>query len=76
MIAPLLQITEALRRYGVSDTTRSLLVVRIDGPDLPAEQAKKYMDAIIYGETVPLDKLQDITEWNTVKKVGRCVSML
>lgn len=76
MIAPLLQITEALRRYGVSDTTRSLLVVRIDGPDLPAEQAKKDMDAIISGETVPLDKLQDITEWNTVKKVGRCVSML
>ncbi|KAF7433549.1 hypothetical protein PC9H_005507 [Pleurotus ostreatus] len=68
ILNPTNNITEALRRYGVSDTTRSLLVVRIDGPDLPAERAKKDMDAIISGETVPLDKLQDITEWNTVKK--------
>ncbi|KAF4574507.1 hypothetical protein EYR36_005849 [Pleurotus pulmonarius] len=68
ILNPTNNITEALRRYGVSDTTTTLLVVRIDGPDLQPEQIKRDIDAIVSGEILPLDQLQDITDWHTVKK--------
>lgn len=62
------QITEALRRFGVSDTSRSLLVVSI-GPPSDASVVEKAMKEIVEGDLVPLENLKDITDWSSIRKV-------
>lgn len=61
-----LQITEALRRYGVSDDSSSLFVVRIDGTmsDVP-ERTR----SVVKGNLVPVSELASITDWASIKKV-------
>ncbi|KAJ7366556.1 kinase binding protein CGI-121-domain-containing protein [Mycena albidolilacea] len=61
-------ISEAMRRYGVSDTTASLVVVRIGGPELLAEDVERDMDAAIKGIKAPFARLEDLTDWTAVKK--------
>lgn len=61
------QITEAIRRFGVSDTTTSLLVVRV-GP--PGEtDTENSMKAVVSGDLLPLTDLPMLTDWATVRKV-------
>ncbi|KAF7365448.1 hypothetical protein MVEN_00417800 [Mycena venus] len=62
------QISEAMRRYGVSDTTTALIVVRIGGPELVAENVERDMDAIVKGTKASFDRLGDLTDWSAVKK--------
>lgn len=62
------QITEALRRYGVSDDSTALLVVRID--PIESSQVKSKMSAVVEGTQVPLSELAELTDWVAVKKVG------
>jgi len=59
------QISEAIRRYGISDSTTSLLVVEIGV--LPSHHDK--IKAIINGTVSPFSRLSEITDWATVKKV-------
>ncbi|KAH9927855.1 CGI-121-domain-containing protein [Amylocystis lapponica] len=63
---PTNNITEAIRRYGVSDTTTSLLVVRIAPPDVHDIGAR--MQAVVSGDLRPIDELNKITDWSAVKK--------
>ncbi|KAJ6508625.1 kinase binding protein CGI-121-domain-containing protein [Mycena sanguinolenta] len=65
---PTNNISEAMRRYGVSDTSTALLVVRICGPDLAAETVERDMDAVVKGTKVPFTELQHLTDWAAVKK--------
>jgi len=62
-------ITEALRRYGVSDGSTALFVVRID-PIQPS-QVKSKMSAVVDGTQVPLSELADLTDWVAVKKYNK-----
>lgn len=62
------QITEALRRFGVSDTSRSLLVVSI-GPPTDASVVEKAIKDVVEGDLVPLENLKDITDWSAIRKV-------
>lgn len=62
------QITEALRRFGVSDTSRSLLVVSI-GPPMDASVVEKAMKDVVEGDLVPLENLKAITDWSSIRKV-------
>ncbi|VDB86758.1 unnamed protein product [Peniophora sp. CBMAI 1063] len=59
-------ITEAIRRYGVSDTTSSLLVVRVASPDLSDVEGK--MREVVKGGIEPLSALEKDTDWAAVKK--------
>lgn len=70
---PLLQISEAFRRYGVSDDTAALLVIRIDTaiPDI-----RERMHAVVQGNMVPLSNLSQVTDWARVKKVRPHISSL
>ncbi|KAJ8456700.1 hypothetical protein ONZ45_g18614 [Pleurotus djamor] len=68
ILNPTNNITEALRRYGVSETTTSLLVVRIGEAGLASDQVLESMNAVVQGDIQPLEKLQDSTDWNAVKK--------
>ncbi|KAF5367375.1 hypothetical protein D9758_003699 [Tetrapyrgos nigripes] len=61
-------ITEAIRRYGVSDTTKSLLVVHITNQSLSLESVEKKMKGIVSGDMLPFGELGGITDWDRVKK--------
>ncbi|TFK64722.1 CGI-121-domain-containing protein [Pluteus cervinus] len=65
---PTNNITEALRRYGNSDTSTTLLVVRVGGMDVPAETVLKQMNEVAIGDVQPLDTLEALTDWSSVKK--------
>lgn len=60
-----LQISEAIRRYGISDSTTSLFVVEIS--TLPSHLDK--IEAIVDGTVSPFSRLSEITDWTTIKKV-------
>ncbi|KAI0269412.1 CGI-121-domain-containing protein, partial [Gloeopeniophorella convolvens] len=62
-------ITEALRRYGVSDDSTALLVIRID--PLDPQSVEPRMRAVVQGTLVPLSDLTDLTDWTAVKKYNK-----
>jgi hypothetical protein len=66
------QISEAIRRYGVSDTSTFLFVVRIDPINAPFTQSQ--MDEVVFGTASPLATLESITDWTAVKKVTSACS--
>ena len=61
-----LQITEAIRRYGVSDATKAVLVVRVAGSD---SGMREKMQAVVDGTLRPLNELSNVTDWASIKKV-------
>ncbi|EIW62280.1 CGI-121-domain-containing protein [Trametes versicolor FP-101664 SS1] len=65
---PTNNITEAIRRYGVADATKSLIVVRICSPDLDREDVKGQMQKVVEGTLVSLEELSNITDWASIKK--------
>ncbi|KAJ6584670.1 CGI-121-domain-containing protein [Mycena capillaripes] len=65
---PTNNISEAMRRYGVSDATTALIVVRIGGPEFSAENVERDMDAIVKGTKASFSMLRDLTDWTAVKK--------
>ncbi|KAG6813178.1 hypothetical protein H0H92_013298 [Tricholoma furcatifolium] len=70
---PTNNITEALRRYGISDQTNAVIVVSMDGA--PEEK----MGAGIAGTPSPFSELEKVTDWASVRKAGTlafCATML
>ncbi|KAH9956799.1 CGI-121-domain-containing protein [Russula dissimulans] len=62
-------ITEALRRYGVSDDSTALLVIRIH--PLETSDVKSRMCAVVEGTLVPISELEGLTDWIAVKKYNK-----
>ncbi|KAJ3811281.1 kinase binding protein CGI-121-domain-containing protein [Lentinula lateritia] len=71
---PTNNITEAIRRYGVSDTTKALLVVQIVNSSATTATAASISDVeiqmknVVNGTIVSFDELAKLTDWNTVEK--------
>ncbi|ESK87823.1 hypothetical protein Moror_15316 [Moniliophthora roreri MCA 2997] len=67
---PTNNITESIRRYGVSDSSRALLVVHITkrSQTHPVSEIEKNLSAAIDGVMVPLSELDGLTDWDRVKK--------
>ncbi|KAF9563355.1 CGI-121-domain-containing protein [Agrocybe pediades] len=65
---PTHNITEAIRRYGVSENNTDVLVVRIGSQDLVPSVVEERMKEVVSGNLVPLSELQDVTDWSSVKK--------
>lgn len=65
---PTNNITEAIRRYGVSNSSKSLIVLRITDSESWPEKGLAKIDAIVKGTRVPFTKLADITDWASIKK--------
>ncbi|TFY63359.1 hypothetical protein EVG20_g6351 [Dentipellis fragilis] len=63
---PTNNITEAIRRYGVSDTSSALIIVRVDSPALQDVEAS--MRAVVDGTVSPLEDLTSLTNWSAIKK--------
>lgn len=78
------QITDAIKRFGVSSTTKRLVVVKITyaaraGERIATERANEeqqfvdQMARLIEGQMVSLDVLEDddAVDWQRIKKVSR-----
>ncbi|KIJ19744.1 hypothetical protein PAXINDRAFT_125890, partial [Paxillus involutus ATCC 200175] len=63
---PTNNITEAIRRYGVSDTSTDLIVVRVATSDIPDVSQK--MRDVVEGELDALANVSQLTDWSSVKK--------
>ncbi|CAE6445954.1 unnamed protein product [Rhizoctonia solani] len=61
-------ISESIKRFGVSDSSKSLFAVRVCGPELSIEDVLASMKAAVQGEEVPLETLSEITDWPLVCK--------
>lgn len=71
----LLKITEAIRRYGVSDSTTALFVARVTDPKtLSPEDAQVKMDAVVDGKVTAFNALEQLTDWAAVRKVCQPLS--
>ena len=64
------QITEAIRRYGISDTSTSMIVVRVGDAAFPSASAHELMKDVVIGDIVPFDELKEVTDWAAIKKVS------
>lgn len=75
------QIADAIKRFGISSSTTSLLLVRIGSPtgtDSEATQEKidsyqqllvDQMSELVEGDMVPLQELPSTSDWKAIKKV-------
>jgi hypothetical protein len=80
------QISEAIRRFGISATSTSLIMVRIGAEDRPPSTGRldadrclaDNMSELVQGEMMPCDLLSDSADWMRVTKVchlpGQCSS--
>ncbi|KAK7683058.1 hypothetical protein QCA50_013730 [Cerrena zonata] len=64
---PTNNISDAIRRYGVSPSTTSLIVVRI-GPPSPPSTIQAQMQEVVSGTLSPISELKNITDWAKVRK--------
>ena len=64
-----LQITEAIRRYGVSETSTDVIVVRVDSPDITPDEMQRKMETVLEATISPFSGLEAITDWASIKKV-------
>ncbi|KAK0226974.1 kinase binding protein CGI-121-domain-containing protein [Armillaria nabsnona] len=65
---PTNNITEAIRRYGISDKTTSVLVVHISDAGLSSSAVQEKLIRVVDGTLLPLASLQDFTDWTRIKK--------
>ncbi|KAJ7246402.1 kinase binding protein CGI-121-domain-containing protein, partial [Mycena rebaudengoi] len=65
---PTNNITEAMRRYGISDATTSLIVVRVAGPEMASAEIEGNIDAVVEGVKSPFTALDGLTDWTAIKK--------
>ncbi|CCL99004.1 uncharacterized protein FIBRA_01012 [Fibroporia radiculosa] len=67
-LSPNNNITEAIKRFGVSDNMTALMVVRIASPGL--DHVLEGMQAIVSGTLSPIHKLGDVTDWAGIRKLS------
>jgi len=63
---PTNNITEAIRRYGVSDASTDLIIVRVATSDIPG--VLQDMRNVIEGELDSLANVSQTTDWSLVRK--------
>ncbi|CUA70395.1 hypothetical protein RSOLAG22IIIB_00757 [Rhizoctonia solani] len=61
-------ISESIKRFGVSDSSKSLFAVRVAGPELSIDDVLASMKAAVQGDEIPLEALAEITDWSLVCK--------
>lgn len=65
-LSPNNNITEAIRRFGISDETTALLAIRISSPDLTDVEGR--MRAVVSGDLSNLNELRQVTDWTNIRK--------
>ncbi|KAJ5748536.1 uncharacterized protein N7511_010232 [Penicillium nucicola] len=65
-------IAESFRRFGIADTTKDLLVVKVSvSPEITHESVAAHLSATVQGTSVPFDDqtLAEVSDINKIKKV-------
>ena len=70
----MLQISEAFRRFGISDGDSSVLVVLVGNQDEPLPLSE--ITCQVCGQQVPVDELSSFSDMNKIKKVCTLPSTL
>ena len=82
-LSPNTNITDSIRRHGLSDSTKELVVVRIEKALPEGERAErqkavwKEIEAVVKGELVSTTKLDkgDKVDWSRIDKVSSTLHM-
>ncbi|KAG9304974.1 hypothetical protein G9A89_003143 [Geosiphon pyriformis] len=64
-LSPTTNITESLRRFGISNTTTGLVTIKV-GRDV--NEVKAHLSTLIKGELTTLDKFSELVELSAVRK--------
>ncbi|ORZ02233.1 kinase binding protein CGI-121-domain-containing protein, partial [Syncephalastrum racemosum] len=64
-LSPATNIAQALRRFGINDETKNLMVVVLGGEPTEVEQ---YMRDTVHGDLVPLTELDQLRDLPQIKK--------
>lgn len=67
MPSPLVQISEAFKRFGISDGDDSVLVVLVHNED--ESQLLSDITAMVNGQQVPVEDVSLLSEKDKIKKV-------
>ncbi|KJA18218.1 hypothetical protein HYPSUDRAFT_45553 [Hypholoma sublateritium FD-334 SS-4] len=68
LLNPTHNITEAIRRYGVSETSTDVIVVRVDSPDVTPDEVQKKMETVVEATISPFGELENVTDWASIKR--------
>lgn len=63
-----IQIAQSLRRFGISDTSENLLVIKVGGE---AGEVQQDMTNNVKGELVPLSELDQMHDIKSIQKVKK-----
>jgi len=68
---PTNNITEALRRFGISKNTKSVILVQAVEESIAVEtvEIQSSMESLVKGTFVPIGRLSNYTDWARVRKV-------
>ncbi|KAF9468757.1 CGI-121-domain-containing protein [Collybia nuda] len=61
-------ISEAIRRYGISEASTDLIVVRISGPEASTTAIRESISRVVIGVETTLTMLSQLTDWASVRK--------
>ncbi|RUP49041.1 kinase binding protein CGI-121-domain-containing protein [Jimgerdemannia flammicorona] len=59
------QISESLRRFGISDTTTGMVIAKVGSE---AEEVRATLEDLIKGDETPLDQIENFTDLKSVRK--------
>ncbi|RGB42457.1 kinase binding protein [Rhizophagus diaphanus] len=64
-LSPTTNISESLRRFGISDSTTSIVVVKVGGN---SEEARSHLSALIHGEECDIKDFSNFVDISRIKK--------
>ncbi|RIB05924.1 hypothetical protein C2G38_554459 [Gigaspora rosea] len=64
-LSPTTNISESLRRFGISDSTNEIVIVKVGGN---SDEVKSHLNTLIDGEESSLDELSRFTDLNSIRK--------
>jgi len=68
-LSPSHNISEAIKRFGVSDSSQALLVIRIGPPAITSEIFSANVKQVVSGDLAELSTLKLYTDWPLIRKV-------
>ncbi|TPX72977.1 hypothetical protein SpCBS45565_g00080 [Spizellomyces sp. 'palustris'] len=67
-LSPTNNISDAIRQFGISDTTTAVAVVMV-GMQAPPEEVRLRLLTLIEGEPIPLSQLQEFTDLPLINRI-------
>ncbi|WVQ65024.1 uncharacterized protein L199_003194 [Kwoniella botswanensis] len=68
-LSPNNNITDSIRRHGISDTTSNLVVVKFTNSSQSQESVHEGIKRVVDGELIGLDGIERNTDWTRVDKI-------